>query len=244
MNLEEFQRLSDLERDYWWHRGRRAIIRRLLRRPQSPGGGWIADVGCGTGGNLQVLEHFGAVLSVDPIGPALVLAREAGCTRTIQASADSLPLARDSMTRVVMLDVIEHIDDERAVLAECVRVLRPGGQLLLTVPAYQWLWSGHDEALGHKRRYVRGDLVAKLRAAGLEVVFSSYVITFVFPLFASYRIFERALRHRQASSYVAVPAAIDWLFTALLRFEGWLVEYGVRLPFGTSIVTLARKSSR
>ena len=241
MNLEEFQRLSDLERGYWWHRGRRAIIRRLLNRPQSPDAGWVVDVGCGTGGNRSVLERVGAVVSVDPSGAALALARATGCVRTLQAVADALPFGSGTMTRVAMLDVIEHIDDEAAVLAECIRVLRPHGQLLLTVPAYQWLWSGHDEALGHRRRYVRREVITKLRAAGFDVVFCSYVITFVFPLLAAYRLVERALRHRHASSYVPVPRGVDTVLTALLRLEGWLVQHGVRLPFGTSIAALAQR---
>lgn len=241
MKSGEHERMARLEREYWWHVGRRHIVRALLNRalPPAQARRVVLDVGCGTGGNLDLLGEYGSVVALDDSIVALAFAMRAGHPRAVRGSASALPCREGSIDLITLLDVLEHLDDEAAVLAECKRALKPGGTLLMTVPAYQWLWSGHDEVLGHRRRYVAGRLRQVVAAAGFEVRHLSYAISLLFPMIAGYRVVERMLSRRQQTSYVAVDPSLNAVFIALLRIEAWLLGAGLRLPFGTSIVIAA-----
>jgi SAM-dependent methyltransferase len=231
-----------LEESYWWFVGRRAIIDSVLRRSVS-GCRVAVDVGCGTGRNMAILAQFAdRVAGVDRSLAALSIAVSrglaAGCV-----DGDSLPLANESVDLLTAFDVLEHMDDDVRALEEFNRVLRPGGLLLVTVPAYRFLWSEHDEALMHRRRYVASELHMKLNRTGYEVVFRSYAVFFVFFPILFYRLF-RGLFPKDAmspkASHVMLPPLLNSLFTWMLRIEAFLIRF-IRLPWGTSIVMLAQK---
>lgn len=231
-----------LEGTYWWFVGRRAIIDRVLRQFAS-GCRVAVDVGCGTGRNLAILAQYadrvaGLDRSLAALSIAVSRGLAAGCV-----DGHSLPLADGSVDLLTAFDVLEHMDDDVRALEEFNRVLRPGGLLLVTVPAYRFLWSEHDEALMHRRRYVASELHMKLNRTGHEVIFRSYAVFFCFFPILFYRMF-RGLFPKDAmspkASHVVLPPLLNGLFTRMLQTEGLLMRF-VRLPWGTSIVMVCQK---
>jgi len=231
-----------LEDTYWWFVGRRAIIDSVLRR-FAAACKVAVDVGCGTGRNMAVLAQYAdRVVGLDRSMAALSIAVSrglaAGCV-----DGHSLPLAGQSVDLLTAFDVLEHMDDDVSALDEFNQVLRPGGLLLVTVPAYRFLWSEHDEALMHRRRYVASELHMKLNRTGYDVILRSYAVFFAFFPILFYRLF-RGLFPKDAmspkASHVILPPVLNSLFTWTLRIEAFLIG-SVRLPWGTSIIMLARK---
>jgi SAM-dependent methyltransferase len=240
----ELERLASFEEWYWWHRGRRDMVCRILRR-YAPPHARILDVGCGTGATTAALLRFGDVSGFD-MGLAGLRHAQARGLSVACGSAENLPAGDASFDVVVALDVLEHLDDDRRALAEILRVLRPGGILLATVPAYAFLWSSHDEALGHMRRYRRRQLVATLERAGFEIDFCSYVMASILPAAVVVRLYERWVRHGSAqreSGYVRVPALLNSLL-AWITSSGSLLLPWIRLPFGLSLAVVAHRPGR
>lgn len=167
MDEAEIRKSAALEERHWWYAERRALVRRLVGPLPT---GRAVDVGCGGGGNTQVLRDLGwQVLGVEHSPVAVRLAARRGLL-AVRGDARALPLRDSSMDLVMSTDMWEHVEDDRAVARETARVLRPGGRALIAVPCSMSLWSGHDVALGHVRRYEREELEARIREAGLEVV--------------------------------------------------------------------------
>lgn len=166
MDEEEIARSAALERKHWWYAERRALVRRTV-------GGWTPgraiDVGCGPGGNTTVLRDLGwQVTGVEHSPGGAAIAASRGLT-VVRGDATRLPFRDASLDLVLSTDVWEHIDDDAAVAAETYRVLRPGGRALVAVPCGMALWSGHDVALGHVRRYERAQLADLVTGAGLRI---------------------------------------------------------------------------
>ena len=241
MDAHEHERLAGFEEWYWWHRGRQAIVQRLLAR-YAPPGARILDVGCGTGATTLGLRSFGPIVGMDVGRQALQIANGRGLS-VAQGSAARLPARPEAFDLVLALDVLEHLDDDVAAAREMRAALRPGGCLLATVPAYPFLWSGHDEALGHRRRYVRRELVAALERAGFETLLCSYAMGSILPAAFAVRLAERWLRRggpRRESGYVVVPAPLNALLACITGAESLLLPR-VPLPFGLSIAVVARR---
>jgi SAM-dependent methyltransferase len=234
----------ELEETYWWFVGRRSMLERLLRR-FAKRGGVALDLGCGSGRNLQLLAPYAdRVFGLDRSLTALNLASSLGAPTTC-ADGQAVPLVNSSVDLVSALDVLEHIDEDQRALEEMHRVLRPGGLLFLTVPAYRFLWSEHDEALMHRRRYVASELHMKLTRAGFRVLKRTYAVFFMFfPIFF-YRLFRGLVPKNPFSpmaSHVLLPGPINRFFIAVLRFEAWMCG-AINWPWGTSIVAVAQKVS-
>lgn len=247
MNISEYEKMAKMEDFYWWHVGRKSILKHLLSRLESKPRR-ILNVGCGTGGLISLLEGFGEVTNVDPSKEAVSFCHRKGFANVIAISEKSLPFPDRSFDLIVATDVLEHINDDLAALHEWRRVLSDGGALVMTVPAYQWLWSSHDEALHHFRRYSASQLHNLVNRAGFLVNKRSYIIVFSFPLIVGYRLFSSIIGHRkidakpkEESSYVILPAPINRLFIFLLQVEALLLKY-INFPFGTSIILHASKS--
>jgi len=233
---------NELDESYWWFVGRRAIVDFVLRR--FAGRSRVAvDAGCGSGRNMQLLAHYShSVIGFDRSPVALELAASHGLPIAC-ADAEAIPLADSSVDLISALDVLEHIDDDMHALNEFHRVLQPEGFLLVTVPAYRFLWSEHDEALMHRRRYVASELHVKLTCSGFRVLKRSYAVFFAFFPIVLYRLF-RGLFPKDPlaprASYVMLPAFLNNLLIVFLRIEAWMMG-AVNLPWGTSIVVLAQK---
>ncbi len=236
----ELERMAGFEDWYWWHRGRQTIVRRILAR-YAPPRARILDVGCGTGATSAALCGFGTVCGID-MGPAALRHARARGLAVARGSAEKLPVRPAALDVVVALDVIEHLDDDRLALREILRVLRPGGVLLATVPAYAFLWSSHDEALGHRRRYLRPQLRERVQDAGFEIALCSYIMGSILPIAIAVRLAERLMPRRgpAQSGYPALPRFLNDALARLVGLGGHLAPI-VSLPFGLSIILVARR---
>lgn len=246
MDAAEHQRLADFEEWYWWHRARQSIVTRLLGRYLSELPGRILDVGCGTGATSAAIAKGTPLLGID-LGPEAVASARGRGLEVAQMDATSIGARSESFGLVVALDVLEHLDDPAAAAREFRRALRPGGRLLVTVPAYQWLWSSHDVALGHRRRYTRSPLRDLLTSAGFEVDLCSYVMSTALPPAALLRLFERLpgrRRHSEDSAesgYVHVPGWLNAVLARLVALDGHLVGR-LPIPAGLTVVALAHRA--
>lgn len=239
----EYQEMYQLESTYWWFVARRRLIEEQLRLNCGKGAdAKVLDVGCGTGYNLEMLAQFGQVFGTDFSEHALEFCHRRGFQNVSLARAESLPFDADTFDVVTALDVLEHVDDDLSGLADIHRVTRPGGLLIVTVPAYGFLWSEHDEALQHRRRYSAHELRNKLTNAGFEVVRSTYFITLLFfPIFfmrIAQNLSKKSLEPK--TSHVLLPRWANWLLVKLLDLERLYLRL-LNLPLGVSIVCLARK---
>lgn len=201
----------------------------------------ILDAGCGTGFARIELGTAGTVIGLDSSIDAFATNREH--TSDCVASVERTPFPDAAFDVVVALDLLEHLDDEETALRELYRVCKPGGHLFVTVPAYQWMWSRHDEALGHHRRYSAKDLRNKVRHAGFSVHRISYVVSTMFLAAAAYRCIRKLLGKEGTGTDLApVPEPLNMLLSGLMRMEVALAWLGV-LPFGLSVMLLARKDN-
>jgi SAM-dependent methyltransferase len=245
----EYRKIFAEEERYWWYVGRRSILKRILSR-SLPGRARVAvDVGCGTGMNFTVLQEYADTLSgVDTSPVAVAYCRQRGFSqvRQLERVGDPLPYDSASVDLVTLFDTLEHAADDHFLLREAHRILKPKGLVILTVPAYPFLWSEHDMALKHYRRYRRAPLVGELRRHGFRVRKASYCITAFFPVIVLYRvgkgIFNTLQPKAPHTSHVRLPSWLNHLFGRVLAAEGWLLQYG-NLPYGTSIVVVAEKVS-
>ncbi|MFQ5473771.1 MAG: class I SAM-dependent methyltransferase, partial [Dehalococcoidia bacterium] len=208
MEIREYHRLREHERVYWWHVGKRALLSAILRwgvrpDPQRPG----LDVGCGAGGNFALLEPYGRFFGSEVSGELYGRGRERPPRPVVLALGGALPLADESLGICTFFDVLEHVEDDDGFLQEIRRVLRPGGFVLVSVPAYQFLWSDHDVSLHHHRRYVRRTLTGSLKRNGYEVIRASYGFAGILPAVAVVRWITRLFPRRNGptSSYVPTP---------------------------------------
>ncbi len=250
MKPEAHRQFETLEGDHWWFRARRRVYLDLLRtalgsRPVER----ILDVGAGSGGFLPELSSLGgAVHYAEPRVHSVAACRERGFPYGVRARAEALPYAEMSFDLVCLFDVLEHAEDDAAVLGEVARVLRPEGLLLVTVPAYPWLWSENDEIAEHRRRYTRDSLRRVIEAASLGPLRCTHTNALLLPAIAAYLLIGKGagrlgLRGRsrgRTNLEVPVPRVVDRLcyhaFTAELKLSRrW------NLPVGHSILALARR---
>jgi SAM-dependent methyltransferase len=167
MDAAELELLTSIEDRHWWYRERRAILARELR--SLPGPGMAVDIGAAGGGNTRVLvQHGWQALPIEYSTTASGVARSRGLS-VIRADARDLPVKSDSCGIVTAFDILEHIQEDYLAAAEIARVLRPGGTALIAVPCDMSLWSAHDEAVGHVRRYTRPELSALVEKGGLTI---------------------------------------------------------------------------
>jgi len=244
VNLEEYELMFRVERTHWWYAGMRAISFGLLDDALDgagrPAGLAFLDAGCGTGGNLLELGTRGRAVGVDLSAEALALCRTRGLA-VARAGLLRLPFADSRFDCVTSFDVLYHrwVADDLAATREMARVLRPGGRLLLRVPALRALWGAHDVAVHTRHRYTRAELRRLLRAAGLAEERISYANSLLLPAVALRRGLDR-VTGRRGSDLAPQPAALERLFAGALRLEARLLRH-VSFPLGASLVALARK---
>jgi SAM-dependent methyltransferase len=240
--LEEqvYDELYRLEDTHWWFRGRRAVIEALLGRAELPDGPRILDAGCGTGRNLVDLGKLGEASGVDDSERAVEFCRKRGLADVRRASLTELPFEDATFDLILLADVIEHVDDDAGALAELRRVARDGADLVVTTPAYQWLWSRQDEQHKHFRRYTRPELVERLRAAGWAPDLATYFNSILLPPIAITRKLGRRFVGDEKLDTELTPGPLNGPLRWPMEFEAKLIGAGVRLPFGVSIGALSR----
>lgn len=247
--------LTVLEEDkHAWFAGRtRAILKYLDSEMPTQRDGEeraILDVGSGAGNMAHHLAHYGMVVGLDynmrPLAVAAVRALD-----VCQASGDVMPFDDNTFDLVSLLDTVEHIPDEFGVFEECLRVLKPGGKLMVTVPAFQWLWSYNDEINEHQRRYEAPELQQKLEMSGFRVKRNSYNNFFLFPLIAGMRWLrpynpdlESPHLTEEEDVYQVEMEPIPEPVNSILHAVGWVeaeLLQRISLPFGTSVICIAEK---
>jgi SAM-dependent methyltransferase len=244
MERIEYEVMAAVELDHWWYGGMRALAAAMLdpfyaqRRDLR-----ILDAGCGTGGNALFLQRYGCVVGLDLAPEAMELGRARLDGRLARSSVLELPFADECFDLVTSFDVLYHqgVPDEQVALRETRRVLRPGGRLLIRLPAYEFLRSKHDRMVHTRRRYTAATTRELLAAAGFIVERCSYCMSLLFPLPLTLRLLERVLpSDEQAASAMTPPSR---LANSVLRWplaleSAWLTMGGV-LPFGLSVLCLA-----
>lgn len=246
MNDDLLAKFNEVEKFHWWWAGRQELIKDLLvsEKPRN-----ILDIGCGTGETLTFMKKVfpgSKLLGVDYLPEAVKYTQSRGHSAR-RADALHLPLPAASFDAVLLLDVIEHIKDDSGVIREAKRVLKPGGVIILTAPALQFIWSAHDEGQGHERRYTRHMLLRLAAKNKMAVPFISYFNFFLSPIVIAIRLFSRLpifSRLGQYDSRLNYQLAHQKLVNNLLKFifisEIKMLKL-IRYPIGISIAVKMRK---
>jgi 2-polyprenyl-3-methyl-5-hydroxy-6-metoxy-1,4-benzoquinol methylase len=243
MYKQEYKNMFALEDTYWWFVARRKMVINLLRQyVKNRENISILDIGCGTGNNLIELSKLGQAIGLDDSQEAIDFCRQRGLYDVVKQNAEEINLSDNSFNVITMLDVLEHVQDDNKVLNNCYNLCKKDGLMLITVPAYGFLWSEHDEALQHKRRYTASELRNKLILANFKIIKLSYTITSLFfPIFFI-RLWQSIFKdstHPQ-TSIVLLPKLINNFIIKILDFENSLLRF-INYPIGVSIVCLATK---
>ena len=230
------------EERHWWYRGRRKVLARVFAELGLPYPARILDAGCGSGRNMVELARLGTVTGVELSGTSVALARERAVGEVIEGSVLDMPFETDSFELAVSLDVIEHLDQHLEALRELRRVVAPGGALLVTVPAYGWLWSGHDEINHHFRRYTRRSLQRVAQQAGWQQVRTTYFNSLLLPVAILLRALDRwSTKTTESSLDLWVPPEpVNRLLELPLDLEAALIGRGGRIPAGLSLLAVFR----
>ncbi|MGB3503183.1 MAG: class I SAM-dependent methyltransferase [Mesorhizobium sp.] len=243
MELDEYRKMAETENAHWWFCGRRAIAEAVLKSMDLPANARIVEIGAGTGGNIPMLERFGHVTAIEMSGLARDIAREKTGHRFLDGYLPgNIPVAPQSADLVCMFDVLEHVSEDEASLDAIYAMLKPGGQVLLTVPAHQWMWSAHDESLHHFRRYSRNGLRTRIEASGFVIDRLSYTNAALFPVAAIARVMDRLRGSTNPSGHDTPPGPINAAMKALFAAES-LVVPRVPLPMGVSLLAVFRKAA-
>lgn len=240
--------------EWWWEVGRRELVKNLLHRfgvngvkngrtnDEPPR---ILEIGCGSGALLQDLQHYGTAVGLDVAAPALANCRERGLDCVSLADVTALPFADEQFNVVIAVDVLEHVEDDAAAIREINRVTKKGGKVILTVPAFQMLWSRRDVQCHHHRRYLRDDFRARVERGGFKVLKSTYInLPLFFPLFMMVK--AGRLSSKQAPSirmdYALVPPPINRILSRVVEYEAKMLRR-FSLPIGSSIAVVGVKTA-
>lgn len=242
MDPQIYRQMRDIEDRHWWFVGRRSIVKHILLSLTLPSAPRILDLGCGTGGNLQLLSEFGEVTGVEFDEKAVAMARDRHVRRVLQgALPDRMPFSTEQFDLIVLLDVLEHIDDDLASVRTLSRLLAPGGYLVVTVPAFPFLWSQHDVEHHHKRRYTASTLKHAIEQGGLRVEHLTYYNIWLFPVVAAVRLLHRMFPLPDVGHDLSLPnKMINAALLAIFSSERYFLRWA-RVPFGVSVLSIARK---
>jgi SAM-dependent methyltransferase len=232
-----------VDEHHWWYRGRRRVIRAELDRLPLPQGARVLDAGCGSGRTLQELVDYGEVCGIELNTDAAELARGRALGDVQVGRLEELPWEDQTFDLITCLDVIEHVPDDTVALAELRRVCRPGGWLLVTVPAYQALWSRHDEANHHYRRYSRAALRAAAASGGWQLERISSFNSLLLAPAAAVRLAQRRLgtRNGYTNDLDLGPAWLNDVLERPLALEASWLARGRTLPAGLSLLAVLRR---
>ena len=239
METGKYHEMADIENRHWWFRGRRYLFRSVLEDMQLPPDAHILELGCGTGGNLSMLQSFGEVFAVEMNEFSREHARmSTGVDVQYGKLPDMIPYEGKRFDLICMFDVLEHIKNDAEALAVLRSRLSPGGRMLLTVPATKWMFGQHDKMFHHFRRYTSRELSDKISGAGWELLALSYFNTLLFPLAVFARLLDIVSFGDNSTGMKVPPTAINQLFYRVFRKEKTLLKKSL-FPFGLSLMAIA-----
>jgi len=245
MDHEAYIEMAEAEEAHWWFQGRRKILAEVISRLHLPREARILELGSGTGGNLEMLSHFGQVTAVEAnaMARAISVRKSWGTVKVLPGFLpDGLPDLEQKFDLVCLFDVLEHVEEDEKTLVVVRNLLGPSGIIVITVPAFAKLWGPHDEQLHHKRRYERAELQAKLIRAGFAISKLSYSNMFLFPAAVAARLGDRLwqvfVKTRKGSGTGMLPSPINRGFAAIFASERLLVGR-MNLPIGLSLLVVA-----
>jgi SAM-dependent methyltransferase len=235
---------NKVESFHWWFVVRRKLLKSILSSVHVPANSLTLDIGCGAGSNLKALLSAGLnAIGLDRSIYILSILSKKLEVPLLNGNLNNLPVRPNSIGLIIAMDILEHLDDDANGLTEFHRALNKGGILILTVPAFEFLWGIQDEVTGHKRRYVKKEITKKLREAGFEILNAFYFNFFLFfPILFGRRII-RILGLRVESENKINSPLINFFLKMIFSFEPYLLKY-LSFPFGVSIFCIARKGKR
>lgn len=246
MDADVYRRMAEIQDRHWWYEGRRRILATLIKGLKLPPDAKIMEAGCGPGANLKMLAQFGTVSAFEPDEYALNYCRVYSGLPASQIQPGFLPApipAAGSFAApfdlVGAFDVIEHVQQDQEALRALFNVTKPGGYALFTVPAFPFLWSQHDVANHHHRRYVLPEFEKKLRDAGFEITLISYYNYFLFPLVAAVRFIKKWLKRDNPDETLPHPL-INKILLTIFSLEAQMLGT-LPLPFGVSIIAVCQR---
>jgi SAM-dependent methyltransferase len=240
----DYEFLFNIEEDFWWFVAMRHITDTILAQQLQNGNLKVLDAGCGTGFNLLHFEKAGySAYGFDFAPEAVSAVRRRGFAKVVRASITEIPYPSDTFDLAYSFEVIDEVDDSDRAIRELYRVLRPGGNLLLRLPAFDWLRSSHDADIGTRHRYTIGEMEEKLKRAGFRIRCSTYANSLLFPVVVVRR-FLKHLGIGGGTDTKPLPSSLKWLdpvFRSILNLEAGLIRRNMRLPFGLSAICYAEK---
>jgi len=243
MNSEIYRQMARIEDSHWWFTGRRYIVSKALERlVKLKSGASILDAGCGTGGNLKLLQRFGNVVGMEMNQDAALIAGEKVPVPVVQGKLPyQTPFPEQCFNLIMLLDVLEHIEEDTEALKVLWRMLKPGGYILITVPAFSALWSKHDEIHHHQRRYSAAEVSRKMAESGFKPLYVSYYNFLLFHLIAPARILKTTFKPDKKYRDLNMPSYfINNMLKNIFSLEGSLIGR-VIFPWGVSIIACAYK---
>lgn len=232
--------LYNLEEIHWWHKAKRNLVSYVMKQNLSGNQNKILDVGCGTGKNLESFTKFGNTWGIDSAKEAVDYCRKRGIKNITLGNLEKIPFNKESFDCITALDVLEHVDDSKAI-RELERVLKKSGILIITVPAFPMLWSRWDEVLHHKRRYTKETLKRVLQKNELKVMKISYIYSFLFfPAFIIRLIKKAIYQNHYPSDFKLSNKIVNYLLGSVAAAEKFLVINSY-IPFGTSLIAVVKK---
>jgi SAM-dependent methyltransferase len=243
MNKKSYKQVSEIESLHWWYVGRRLIITTQLKKIKFLSSSNILEVGSGTGGNLEMLSKFGKVYAFEKNIEALNITKSQNNHKKIRITQGScpskIPYSRIKFDLICLFDVLEHIADDKKTLINLKNKLKVSGKIVLTVPAYEWLFGPHDTKLHHKRRYSEKKIEAIIKDANLKIVKKSYFNSILFPLIGIVRIYEKIKGKESSIEHLMPKKEINYALLTIMKIEAFFLSF-FNLPFGLSMIYIVK----
>ena len=236
-----YAEMYELEDRHWWFRGRRKLIWALLGLADLGPGPRLLDAGCGTGRNLVEFGGLGPATGMDPSEDAVEYCKKRGLANVRCGVLESLPFESESFDLMLACDVLEHVYEDSVAINELFRVADRGAVLVVTAPAYRWMWTEHDVQLHHFRRYTLGELKRRVSVAGWNTVHATYFNSILLPGISAARAVSRLTPRRGHTDLDRTPGSLNGLLELPLSLEAGMVARGVRLPAGVSVALVCKK---
>jgi SAM-dependent methyltransferase len=244
MDGEAYKEMIELQEKHWWFVARRDVIQSFMKLQMNESStSKVLEIGCGVGGNVGLLSQSRNYLGIDMHRPAIDYCSEKfpqfnfQCTRVEDIPQE---FSSNKFDSIYILDVLEHIDDQLAILKSTQNYLTQNGRILLTVPAFEFLWSPHDDFVHHVRRYTKNGLKKTLEEAGYKIERISYFNSILFPLALIQRLGMRLMKKKLSTHLSTPPTVVNWLFAVIFAQEAWILKH-TNLPIGLSIMAVVSK---